>query len=738
MESACNDETQGLISVPQWSEVGQRALEASLSSIVQTLQPSHDEHNARADLVSRLKSVILSIPEFVGPEGECLAELVMYGSYVSGLYNSTSDMDIMLTGAAQLSSGRVVPLHKLSPREAVRLLHSISRNLQKHQIPAYDGLSPFDRVVACARVPLIHFIDRQTNIDCDVCLCNHAGVFKSRFTALLAGVDDRLGALYRVVKLWTCQHGLNDPKAGTLNSWSIMQLVIFHLQSCQPAVLPPIWQLFNHEPPTEHSNRPLQALGPCPANAPYALLGICQQHCQMLKQLMGANPSSLSHLLLTFFKRYSTALTQWLAHKDDRQLRLCTWYGRWREVTTPWRHPYLVSIEDPFDSTDNTARTLGTQVHDTGAGRYLLEKLQEAEHAMESIHNMQDVRTLMTTLFGEQWQSHAPFEASSASSQRESSAAAERAVAKPPMSKHGAKPAAASSSHFMNKQLVFTSQQPQQAAAAAAAASSSGPLDMHQASLALKVLLRVKSAPAAAADSSDTSQNGFLDICQVRGTGNAPANGNTQANGSTPVNHKAAGSNGTLSADCSSTTATGSTTANANYKRDRHHHHHGSASVPNVSTLQQQPAQQQSSASRNPSSSRASGYSGNTSRTQAPQPLPASSISAPLSTSSSLGQGRGSSTAEGTTKNNARVELPQPLPATAHTNGYDYQPMIQHYHSSPFPGGMHPYPMYGYPVPVAYHPPMYMPWQYPPPPNGLLQPPWGQPAVRPKPPPQPP
>lgn len=29
------------------------------------------------------------------------------------------------------------------------------------------------------------------------------------------------------------------------------------------------------------------------------------------------------------------------------------------------------------------------QVHDTGAGRYLLEKLQEAEHAMESIHNMQ-------------------------------------------------------------------------------------------------------------------------------------------------------------------------------------------------------------------------------------------------------------------------------------------------------------------------------------------------------------
>lgn len=52
MESACNDETQGLISVPQWSEVGQRALEASLSSIVQVRMPGSKWKTAPTLLVA--------------------------------------------------------------------------------------------------------------------------------------------------------------------------------------------------------------------------------------------------------------------------------------------------------------------------------------------------------------------------------------------------------------------------------------------------------------------------------------------------------------------------------------------------------------------------------------------------------------------------------------------------------------------------------------------------------------
>lgn len=45
-----------------------------------------------------------------------------------------------------------------------------------------------------------------------------------------------------------------------------------------------------------------------------------------------------------------------------RSVKLSTWLGGWYEGGQLWRHNYLASIEDPFDTSDNTARTLGTTV----------------------------------------------------------------------------------------------------------------------------------------------------------------------------------------------------------------------------------------------------------------------------------------------------------------------------------------------------------------------------------------
>lgn len=40
------------------------------------------------------------------------------------------------------------------------------------------------------------------------------------------------------VKLWAKAHGLNDPMSNTLNSWCLLLLAAFTLQSGQPALLP--------------------------------------------------------------------------------------------------------------------------------------------------------------------------------------------------------------------------------------------------------------------------------------------------------------------------------------------------------------------------------------------------------------------------------------------------------------------------------------------------------------------
>jgi hypothetical protein len=46
----------------------------------------------------------------------------------------------------------------------------------------------------------------------------------------------------------------------------------------------------------------------------------------------------------------------------DRSVKLSTWLGGWYEGGQAWRQDYVAGIEDPFDSSDNTARTLGTAV----------------------------------------------------------------------------------------------------------------------------------------------------------------------------------------------------------------------------------------------------------------------------------------------------------------------------------------------------------------------------------------
>lgn len=58
----------------------------------------------------------------------------------------------------------------------------------------------------------------------------------------------RFGALVRLVKLWARHHDVNDSTNGSLNSFALTLLVVFHLQTRHPAVLPPLCQLCGGAP----------------------------------------------------------------------------------------------------------------------------------------------------------------------------------------------------------------------------------------------------------------------------------------------------------------------------------------------------------------------------------------------------------------------------------------------------------------------------------------------------------
>ena len=59
---------------------------------------------------------------------------------------------------------------------------------------------------------------------------------------------------------------------------------------------------------------------------------------------------------------------------------ISTWFGTW--LPRPWEKHYMMFLEDPFDSADNTARSLGTGGLDQAVGAYFLHLFQRSAEVL--------------------------------------------------------------------------------------------------------------------------------------------------------------------------------------------------------------------------------------------------------------------------------------------------------------------------------------------------------------------
>lgn len=84
------------------------------------------------------------------------------------------------------------------------------------------------------------------------------GIFKAGFMRQMTNLSPLLVPLVRIVKLWAYRSNLNDPTDGTLNSYCLTLLAIFHLQQLIVPQLPPIWKLLPASPP-QRKRRPSAA-----------------------------------------------------------------------------------------------------------------------------------------------------------------------------------------------------------------------------------------------------------------------------------------------------------------------------------------------------------------------------------------------------------------------------------------------------------------------------------------------
>eukprot|EP00249_Psilotum_nudum_P016998 c26099_g2_i2 orf=734-1474(+) len=196
-----------------WNDIAAFPLECLLNDIVLALQPTNDDYAKRLEIVQLLSNMINSL------EGLRGVAVVPFGSFESKLYTRWGDLDLSL---------ELPECGKWSPpagkKKKVKVLRLVQHILIKQGEICNVQLIPH------ARVPLLTFKNTFSGISCDLSIDNGVALLKSRLLRWISDMDPRCRSLIFLVKCWAKAHCINNAKLGTLNSFALCLLVVFHLQ----------------------------------------------------------------------------------------------------------------------------------------------------------------------------------------------------------------------------------------------------------------------------------------------------------------------------------------------------------------------------------------------------------------------------------------------------------------------------------------------------------------------------
>ena len=304
--------------------------------------------------------------------------------------------------------------------------------------------------IAHARIPVVKFRHSWSGVECDICICNREGVYKSEVFREISRLDHRFPDLVRLVRIhnslssaarplpgldhpasqvrnqsevhvhmavctaatraaqasagpsspcmqvkaWARCQRLNDPVNGSFNSYALTLMALFHLQSVQPPVMPSVAHIMFDERPIEGGVLVLDD-----TNAHIVPVDDVRQHCRQLgSEGFGLdNKSSVAELFLGFIVRFM-AITQAWASGRARNVRVSTFEGMMQDAF--FDEDYIMLMEDPFDWTDNSARTIGRWSGGRGCLNDVVRAFRAATEPVMSLEDTDCVADLMIDLFG--------------------------------------------------------------------------------------------------------------------------------------------------------------------------------------------------------------------------------------------------------------------------------------------------------------------------------------------------
>ncbi|KAJ7964566.1 protein HESO1-like isoform X1 [Quillaja saponaria] len=349
-------------------------LDHVMKQILQVITPVHEDWAIRCQIIDDLQRVAESVESLRG------ATIEPYGSFVSNLFTRGGDLDISIEFPI---GGYISSIGKKRKQMLLRdLFRALRRKAGWHSL----------QFISNARVPILKLKSSRQSISCDISVDNLKCQIKSKLLLWLNKIDDRFRDMVLLVKEWAKAHDINNSTCGTFNSYSLSLLVIFHFQTCVPAILPPLKDIY--------TGNIVDDLRGVRADAEKHIAETCDANITRFtsEKFRPVNRSSLSELFISFLAKFSNIRTM------ASELGICPYTGQWEEIKSNmrWRSKtYAIFVEDPFEQPENTARSVcAVQLP------RISEVFQITFCRLTSGHP--DLRTLLTELVQPQVAQHIP------------------------------------------------------------------------------------------------------------------------------------------------------------------------------------------------------------------------------------------------------------------------------------------------------------------------------------------
>ncbi|KAG6361462.1 hypothetical protein INS49_009689 [Diaporthe citri] len=179
-----------------------------ISDFYDLVRPREFEDRLRGNLVNELNRILDKNGSWRG------RKLHAFGSFMSGLYLPTGDMDLVLCSDAVLSGGSTLPV-------GLNQLKQFRNYLRSSRVAVHNHFE----MISKARVPLVKYVDSNTGLKVDISFENPSGVIAIQTFRAWREQYPVMPVLVTIIKQFLLMRGLNEPVNGGIGGFSVICMV---------------------------------------------------------------------------------------------------------------------------------------------------------------------------------------------------------------------------------------------------------------------------------------------------------------------------------------------------------------------------------------------------------------------------------------------------------------------------------------------------------------------------------